>query len=179
MVKTINLIPIEMAVPPKAVKISKILTKISTAGIILFILSLIGIAASFYYFNNKYQTVTSDYVRLKNNVLALEDSEQKLVLAKDRLAKISEIKKLNVLGPEVEKTKHVLDALLQNAESSVSDISIEPQKVELTFVSKTPSSLGDVLRSLTTLGLYRNIVITSITYSATSGYSSSMILNNE
>lgn len=177
--KQINLIPNELAVSPKYVRVAKEINKVSVFGMSVFAFFLTLFLVFFYYYSSVLKKTNADVVKLKANIASLEDSEQHLILAKDRLAKISAVKKLNFTDTEIVKVKAVLDELNKVEPQDETSVALSNQKVEVNFKVKSSDNLANALRLVGSLGLYKSIFIPNISSNADFGYNVNMDLNNE
>lgn len=177
--KKINLIPTEMAVPARAVKLAALVSKISIVLVILLILISLGFAVSVFFLSQESAKVANSVDALKLKISELEQNEQKLVLAKDRIEKITIVKKASSVNDEVTKYKAFSNLLLTATGSTVSEANISSKGTEVVVVSTDSSSLASLLRPLAELSNYKNIVISSLGYSSATGFLSSLMLSSE
>jgi hypothetical protein len=179
MEKRINLIPLEMAVPARAVKLAKLLNKLSVVGIVVFIVSVVTVISLLVFYSFELKNVTIATNQLKSRVVELEKNEQKLYLAKNRIEKIAEVRKLQSVAQELVKFQGLTRNMALYPDSTYSEIIISPAKSELTVFSKSSIALSEVLKLITDLVGYKNIVLSSLGFSPTSGYTSSFVFNNK
>lgn len=179
MKRQINLIPEEMSVPAKVVTLAKTLNKISTVGTILLILTIIGLIAGMVYFNVERGKTTTNIASLKQQIVDLERSEQKLILAKDKLSKIAYIKNSDSIDTELSNFIEFENSV-SGASSAISftEINIDPTKTEVSFAASDSGSLSSTLEKISTLAKYKKIVMTSLGFNATSGYVVSLVFND-
>ena len=181
--KPINLIPSDMVVPAKTLRLAATLNKISTIGTILLVTIILGLISGLFYYNFQYKKTLSNIESLKSKVQSLERSEQKLVLAKDRLTKIAAVKKLDSVDDELKSFKNFESLVLTNPGSIFTEISIDSDKTETSIVSATSSSLSNVMKSLNDLSEnkltnYKHIIMSSLGFNSSSGYLVSLIFKN-
>lgn len=178
MEKRINLIPLEMAVPARAVKLAKLLNKFSVVGAILLIISVVVVISLLVFYSFELKNTNSKVSQLKSRVVELEKNEQKLYLAKDRIEKITEVRKLQAVDDELLKFEELTKNIALYPDTSYSEISINPTKSELTLLSKTSVSFSDVLKLILGLTGYKNMILSSLGFTPASGYTSNFIFNN-
>lgn len=174
--KQINLIPNEMTVPAKAVRLSSLLYKISMIGVIILVLSVTLLISGLVYYNIQYKQVTSNLTTLRSQIVALEKNEQKLILAKDRLSKILAIKKIDSVDDELTNFETFESFISSN--SAFTDISIDSNKTETSLSFKNSSELVTALNFISSLKEYKKVVLSSLNYGVNSGYLISLIFNN-
>lgn len=174
----INLIPSEMAVPASAVKVAKLLNKISIVAVILLIVISISIAGFFYYYSTEVTKQNSRITTLKNNIEALIRNEQKLVLAKDRLSKISVVQKAKSVGDEVSRFKKFSESLSSSG-SVITEANLSSKGTEVTILSQNSESLELVLKPLSRQTDYKTIVLSSLGFNSGTGFVSTINLETE
>lgn len=176
--KRINLIPFEMAVPARAVRITKIINKVSTVAALLLIIFIFVVGSLIFYFTFENKKLTQNIGALKLGISALEQNEQKLVLAKDRLAKIAVVRLEKNVYEEVSKYQIFSNIISSSQGSSVTEASITPKGTEVTVVSKDSFSLSEVLTPLSKTIDYKRIILSYLAFNSGSGYISSILLEN-
>lgn len=168
--KKINLIPIEMAVPARAVKIAKILNKISTATIILLILAIVVIGSLFFYYSTQNTKINRNINASKTKITNLEKSEQKLVLAKDRLIKIEVVQKAKSLSDEIKRYQKFASVVSASVGSTISEADLNSKGTEVTILSQSSDSLAYIISPLSKLIDYSKIILASLEYNPSSGF---------
>lgn len=174
MEKKINLIPIELAISPKTVKLTKLLNKITLIGLITLFLSIVTIVSIFVYFRLQSTKISESIADLKAQIIALESSEQKLVITKDRISKIAQIESFPSAKDNIEKFKSIEDLINTVPDSNLNEASIQSSKTELSFLSKTSSSLSQLLGPIVNFSNYKSMILTSLGFSSTLGFVSEM-----
>lgn len=177
MQKRINLIPLEMAVPARAVKLARLLSKISIVGTILLIISTIYVILAIVIYSVEYKKVVTSIESKKIKIVSLEKSEQKLFLAKDRTEKIVQVINLASAHKEIDKFRAFSDQMTTNPDSSFTEVSINTKKTELSISSKNSNSLTEVLKLASSIPGYKNIVLSSFGFSPATGFLSNLIFN--
>lgn len=177
--KTINFIPSEMAVPAKSVKLAKVLNKMSIVGVILLILTTVLAIFFFVLFSIELKKVDSSIIALKNEVSSLEKTEQKLILVKDKLGKISYVQSLDSAENEIIEFQKLNDIVNSASDSSLTEINIDLNKTEVSLTSANSDSLSSVLGLFSTIKDYGKIILTSLGLNQTSGFLSSLIFESK
>lgn len=167
-----------MTVPTKTVKIVKLLNKISIIGTIVLILLVVVLISGLVYFNIEYKKSVSNTNILKDKIITLEKSEQKLILAKDKLSKIAYIKKIDSVDDELTSFIELKSLVSSPSASTSTEVTINPVKTELSLTFPDSLTLGNTLQLLPTLNKYKRIVLSSLGYSKSSGFLISLILEN-
>ncbi len=175
--KKINLIPADLAVSPKTVKLTNLLSKVTIIGASFLFISLIAAVSVFVYFKLQSTKVSESIDNLKTQIIALESSEQKLVITKDRLNKIALVEKLPSVKEDIVKFKDVSNVVNFAPDSSLVEANIQTTKTEFSVASKSTDSLSSFLAPLTKLTTYKNMILSSLGYSSTSGFITDVIIN--
>lgn len=168
--KRINLIPNELSVPSKVVRLVGVLNKASTIVLIFLVLIVITAISMSLFFSYKLKAINGEVEVLKKRVVDLQKSEQKLVLAKDRISKIVQIQKDKSAEEMVFKFKSLSDQLSLDQELGVSEVKISKDEVEASFLTKNSQSVTNVLSFLKKSDIYKNVILSSFGFNATSGY---------
>lgn len=170
MKKQINLIPHDLAVPLKTTKLGNYLNRISTIGAIVFISIVVILIAGLTYFNFKYKGIVEEVETLKGKILNLENSEQKLVLSKDRLSKISTIRKDDAIDTEFSNFEKFYNIMISIPGTTFSDIVMTPKQTDATVKFQDSAALNSAIAAVYTLTDYKGITLTSLGYNQGSGY---------
>lgn len=176
--KKINLVPADLRVSPKTLKYASFLYKISTVLAIFLIMAAIGLAGAFLYFSSRVKTITQEVDNLKQEVVSLEGSEQKLILTKDRLARINEIKALSSAEEGLTKFQEIKNYIASSDEARIADVSINKDKVEGSVFSKSSSTLGSFLASVANSNIFKSVVLSSLGYNKVSGYAVGLLFSS-
>lgn len=165
-----------MAVPPKTVKLLKTLNKISTVGTILLITMVIILISILVYFKIDSDKVNADIKSLKISITELESSEQKLILAKDRLDKIAIIKSLPSVREDIINFKNINSLISTASGSALLEATIDESKTQLSITSVDSNSLASILAPLSNLTYLKNMILTSLGFGQTSGFISDILI---
>ena len=173
--RQINLIPSEMTVPTRIVNLSKLIYKVSIIGTIALILIVITLISSLVYFNIQYRNSIANTNILKTKIADLEKSEQKLVLAKDKLSKIVYIKSINSVDNELINFQDFKNSISNSSGTTFTEISIDPIKTETSLVFQNTEDLSNTLGMIQKLTKYKSIILSSLGFNLSSGYLISLV----
>ncbi|MEK7100394.1 MAG: hypothetical protein AAB872_01125 [Patescibacteria group bacterium] len=173
--RQINLIPSEMTVPTRIVNLSKLIYKVSIIGTIALILIVITLISSLVYFNIQYRNSIANTNILKTKIADLEKSEQKLVLAKDKLSKIVYIKSINSVDNELINFQDFKNSISSPSGITFTEISIDPIKTETSLVFQNTEDLSNTLGIIQKLTKYKSIILSSLGFNLSSGYLISLV----
>lgn len=176
--RKINLIPQDLAVPSKTVKLAVVINKITTTIFILVVLVVFVFGGLIYYFSNENNKLIQQTESLKSKVVSLSANEQKMVLAKDRLAKISTIEKEKNVENEVARFKTFSDFVFASPDMNLSEANLTTKGSETSLLAKNSSALSSFMTSLQNLKEYKNIVISSLSFNPNLGFLLTISLEN-
>lgn len=165
----INLLPIELSPSRGSYKVATTLKKVSygLAGFFLFI-ALLGVIF-IVYLTAQINTSVNNQNALKQRIQALEGTEQKIFLIKDRTDKI---KSANSYLLNVDSPFEQINKSLGSLPSTVSVNSIEINTTESKFSVLSTDSLGmaSFLNSIVASGVYKGLTLTGFIFSPDRGY---------
>lgn len=168
--KDINLIPSEMAVPARAVKFAKVISKVSIISSIVLLLVILGLGSYYIYLSLEDKKITQSVNGLKNRISALSQNEQKLILAKDRLSKITSVKKAKSANNEVTNYQKFINQISGSGEFQITEANLTTKGTEITLVSQNSSNLTGILKALDEIKGYQRVIISSLAYNQGSGF---------
>ena len=129
------------------------------------------------YYNLSYKNSVVNVDILKKKVADLEKSEQKLVLAKDKLSKIAYIKSINSVDDELTNFQNFKDSISSSSNTTFTEISIDPVKTETSLVFNNTNDLSSALETLQKTTKYKSIILSSLGFNLSSGYLISLIFH--
>lgn len=164
----INLLPTDLSPKSSIARASQIIKNVSIVGLVLVITFAVGIIA--------YLTINSFQIRnsktqqdqLKVGIKSLEQTEQRLVLTKDRLKYAEEVKGKETAVGALEDLNILVSRLPEGV--NIKETQILATKTELSFVVKSSSALTQVLAYLVATDYYEKIKLTSFAFNISSGY---------
>ncbi len=168
-----------MAVPAKSIKIAKILNKLSLVGAILLTLSVIVAISSFLFFSSELKKIDVQVGSLKDEISLLEKSEQKLILVKDKLGKVAYVTSLPSAEQDINLFKELNGITSDSSGSVLTEISIIPNKIEVSLSSGDSTALSSALRSFVNLKDYIKITLSSLGFKPSSGFLSNLVFESK
>ena len=164
----INLLPTELRPKGQILKASKILKKISLVALLVFIVFGVLVFGSLMFLSSSVKTSQADQNELKARVRALEQTEQGLVLVKDRLKKIT---KVTSLPNALDETRILGDVASVFEEGIVfKKAHAVADKINIVVVLNSSSDLAKFITSLVNSQKYKTIKIIKLDFSAARGY---------
>lgn len=166
--------PVDLNLLPEDFKLNKnlagFLKTAKALGVILtviFIFFCSGMAAFFIYSRVSLGNIQTETEKLKNQVKALEASEQQLILLKDRISKITSAR----LTPNAYKNVDGVSSLLENTSViSMSGANITPTKANLSLDIYSNDDLSEFLQNVRSSTFLKSADLSSFSYSV-NGYS--------
>jgi cell division protein FtsL len=164
----INLLPTDLSPKSSLAKISLIIKNTSIVGLVLVVVSAVGVIAFLVITSFQIRNSNTEQDQLKAGIKSLEQTEQRLVLTKDRLTHADK-----VLGKETSvgsiEDLNLLFSTLPDA-VVIREAQIAPTKTELSLIAQNSFALTRVLASLVATDYYENIKLTSFAFNINSGY---------
>lgn len=134
--------------------------------IVLFITFVVAISALLVINLLQLGTIQRRQETLRSEVLNLEQSEQSLVLIRDRLSKAK-----NILDQEnVYEKVNILRPILSSSSVTISDLNLDSNQIELTVQAVSSETVGSFTRQLLAIEEFGKISITDFVFSPSSGY---------
>lgn len=172
----INLLPKDLTPKEGVVKVSDLIKKIVTIGFTGLLISLLAFIGLYYYINEKIKEAQVRQEAIMIEISALEQTEVRLVLVKDRIQKSESILSIDTAEDEAVSLSSLLEILPVGSEIGSTVLS----QSETTLVIDLPSSktLSELLARLMSSGIYSTITITSLGYNQLTGYSVALRLTS-
>ncbi len=164
----LNLIPQELLISKSLNGILKTLRALNVILSVAFLIFAVGVGAFFIISKYSLTSVEKTLDQLKTQVLAQQSSEQRLILLKDRLAKISMVHKLPSVLDSITKVNSVIADL--SGASLISEMDIGSNKIDLSMTIESNDDLTRLMTNIKNTKLFKTIVLSSFGYSPLSGY---------
>jgi len=173
----LNLLPENLQVSKGLDKTLKTIKALGVISVVAFAVFCLVVIALFIITNMTLTSTQASVNQLKTQVKAMETSEQQLILLKDRLAKITAIK----VTPNASKNIVNVNSLFTNVSpvSVMSLASINPSKVDLSFLIRSNEDLSVFMQDIKGTTLFNSVGLTSMTYSPAGGFSVDVSLENK
>ena len=167
--KKINLLPKDLTVSKDVQDVAVKLTQFSYFAIFIFILTIAIGASAFFYFSNKLKNLTTTQNTLTSNIQGLQETEEQIILTKDKVAKIKSILDARTNEQTFKKHKTVVDNLPETI--SVTESEIDSSNSEISFDAKDCRDLVSFMSSLLAQSNTLNIVMGNLSFNPFQGYS--------
>jgi len=170
----LNLLPKDLTPKQGVVRVVGFIKKIDMIGFSVLIAILVILIGLYLYINSKVEESQTRQENLKIEIAALEQTEVRLVLVKDRLKKADDILSVNTAKDEVTNLKSLTNILPEGAEITKSNLT--QVNTTLTITVANSGSLSKLLALLVSSGIYREVKLNSLNYNQLTGYSLSLEL---
>lgn len=173
----LNLLPSEYGKLGTTGKILRSLRALGVISFALFFVFALGTSAFFIISTITLNGLKNDIDSLKSQVTAEQTSEQQIVLLKDRVGKIKTI----LAAPDATKNLSLISPYISSlsASSKVSDISIDPSKVNLALNFVNNTDLSNFLSAISKDSQFGSVRMTSFTFNDATGYSLEILAVNK
>ncbi len=164
----INLLPTELLPSAGFLKTARALRGILTAGFGAFVVAALGLVAFFSVNALTLRSSTARQAELTNSIKSFEQTEQGLVLVKDRLAKVTEVEGKENADNEIDS----LSTLFTQVPTGVSltEAVVSKDELDTTFVIGNSSVLGQFMASLIATEGFVKIDLLSFSFNPSVGY---------
>jgi hypothetical protein len=164
----VNLLPKELKPKKQIVRISKVLTNISLISLLVFIISAITVTAIYFVVSGRLTSSKESHEDLITQIKALEETEQKIVLIKDRLEKVSNTKAQASAGDQVDVLEDVLG--ISDGIADISGSSLSEDNVVMPISVDGSLNLTRFLSGILVTGGFKRIEMTSFDLNSEVGY---------
>lgn len=173
----LNLLPENLQVSKGLTDLLKTARALSVISVVAFLIFASGVGGFFIFEKTNYDSTRTNVEFLKKQVKDQEASEQQLVLLKDRLAKIASIRGNPNASKNIENINTLFNNLSPN--TTVNQANISPTKVDINLVIKSNDDLTTFIQNMKNTKLFNLVDMTSLGYSANSGFSAVVTLSNK
>jgi Tfp pilus assembly protein PilN len=170
----INLLTTDLAPKASVVKASGAIKKLTTLGIIALVVSLCVSIGLFLTFNNQLRTSSARTSQLGESIRALEQTEQRLVLIKDRLSLAKEAQLRGGSVQELLAIQKVVDSFPEGIR--VQKFKIEKDIISASITAQNSTALTQMLAILVSTEGYTNVELSALTFVPSTGFSTNFIL---
>jgi len=167
MKRPINLLPEEYGDRSKSRVSSLLVSRINKILAIVAAVLLILIGAVFVYENILLRRELDRNKFLKQDIVAREDSEQKLILVKDRLEKINEVYNYET-KVDVQKVLTIINKL--PVDVNVTGINISEKTLKLSLVASNSLVFAKTLGATLSKEIFETVDLTSFSFQPDIGY---------
>lgn len=171
----VNLLPPEYSVSGPLSKALKTLRTLNVILLAAFIIFATGLGGYILFSVFQQRSLNEQEAQLKAQVTAQQQSEQQLVLMKDRLGKIQTLKTVSGAEENLEKIDPLVASI--TGDNLLTELEVDSRKIDLSVLIRTNSQLSAFLGSLRSQEVFNTIVLSSFGFNPASGYLVSLNLN--
>lgn len=164
----VNLLPKELRPRKYIVRISKVLTNISLIALLVFIISAITVTSVYFLISSRLRTTQEKHEELITQIKALEETEQKIVLIKDRLEKVNEMRSKPAASEKIDILEDVLN--ISDGIAAVNGSNLTESDANLLISVDGSLNLTKLLSGLLIAGGFDRIEMLSFNFNSNHGY---------
>ncbi|MCH7641080.1 hypothetical protein IID22_02715 [Patescibacteria group bacterium] len=173
---TINLLPKDLTPKESFVKLASTLKRASIIGFIALIVLALALLGGFAVLSRQLTTSSDDQSSLKSKIVALETTEQRLVLLQDRLERIDHDLAIDTASDEIEQLEKLTDLLPEGV--TLQEVNLSPTSSTVAISTANSKTLSQFLAILLGSNIYAKVTLNSLSFNYLSGYSASLTLTN-
>lgn len=164
----INLLPVDAATREEVEQSVKVIRNLLYAGAFLIIIFSTLAGGYLYFLSDKLKKTTEDISSLRSNIKALEPTEQRVFLTKDRIQKSRQV--LSASGGE--EYVDTLARLVGDLPDSIvlETVELEKGKTQASFITSSSDDMGLLLDLLKNNDYFGSITLESFDYNPLLGY---------
>ncbi len=171
----INLLPQELKPSGYAIKASKKLRQFAILSIVVLVIAAIGFTVVSAYLSIQTKRIATNEDKLKRDIKNLEQTEQKLVLIKDRLSGVEKIISNKSAQEEVAVLKSIIEKNPQNVKILGAKLDTKEIIISLGFEN---SSYISTFYSLLLNSNFKSIALESFNFNPKTGYTVDISISN-
>lgn len=164
----INLLPTELLPSAGLTRTAKLLRSVLTVGFGIFVVAVLGLVGFFSVNALSLRSSNARQEELKTSIKSFEQTEQGLVLVKDRLGKVKEVEAKDNADNEVAALSGLFGSL--PAGVSLTEAVIAKDELDTTFVVGDSAVLGQFMAGLITTEGFSRIELLSFSFNPNVGY---------
>ena len=164
----VNLLPKELKPKRYIVKISKILTNVALIALLVFVISAVVVTGVFFVVSSRLSSSQEKHEELSTQIKALQETEQKIVLIKDRLEKINTMRSKASASDNID----ILDDVIKISEGTaiINGASLSDVNANVQVVVDSSLNLTKFLSGVFMSGGFKKIEMLSFEFKKEEGY---------
>ena len=165
----INLLPQDLKPKGYVVTVAKTLRKVALVALVFFIFGGSILFGVFIFFNQRIRSSESKQEEVKTEIKAQEKTEQRLILLKDRIDKISNVQGISNANSKVS----VLDEVHQLFTEGITpkEVNLKDDEALVKVYASSLTNLSNFITQITHSGRFKTINLISFEFSPEFGYS--------
>jgi Tfp pilus assembly protein PilN len=174
MAVNLNLLPQDLAVGSSLNRIIRIIRAINVISIVAFIIFAVGVGAFYAVSSVRLNSLTSENKASISQIKERQTTEQRLILLKDRIAKIKLAYSSDSIAKSIDLVSPLLSQLPEDA--SVTEMNLDANKITISILFKSSSEISNFLEKIYSSKDLTGVTLTSFGFNPTTGYLVSMNL---
>lgn len=164
----VNLLPQELKPTGYILKVSKIMRRIVIIGLVVFFVFFAAYGALVYGIGSRTKVIKASQTSLESKIKTLQDTEQRLVLIKDRLTKISQVSMYQNISKEIKLLEEINSSIPSGVE--ISKVDILPGTIKLSLTAADSNLIKNAILTLNNPDQFVTFEIIALRYKGSSGY---------
>lgn len=173
----INLLPSDLGPKASVLRLAVLLKRIIAAGLTIFCVFSALTIAYVVFLDLQVKKVNTESEVLKKSIKALEETEQKLFLVKDRLTLIKGLTGEQAWEGDLATFERILGGASQGV--ILTQVSAVPNKIEVSGNSLSSRALADFWAEILVNPGYKTVNLTSFSFNPSAGYSFELGVSNK
>lgn len=169
----INLLPPDLTPNRKVVELANTVKKVSAVGYLVTIMLMAVGAGAFLILSQQLQTSRAKQEELKRQIYSLQQTEQRLILVKDRLAKVKGIWGKDSNTEEIETFQELIPLFPEGYE--IRSVVFSEEQSQTAFVLPNSRAVVEFFAKIVSSGLYSKIQLQN--FSLNKDYTYGMQMN--
>lgn len=165
----LNLLPQGSAVPPSLGKALKLIRTLGIVALCLFLFFVLGVSGFLVFSSIKLQGLTAQSEDLKAKIKSQETTEQKMVLLKDRLGKITKVKSTPSIQKNLDNAGLLTDKIPEG--TILTELNIDQKKTDISLIFNSSVNLNTFLNSARSNSYFKRATLTAFSFNPQTGYS--------
>lgn len=164
----INLLPTDISPKSPTKRLAETVKRIAIYASILLIVLLAGVGGYILYLSSQISNSVERQGELQASIESLEQTEQRLVILKDRLQKAGSVLSENTATPALDSFEQL--SLNLPPAARLTEATIDREKSEVSYLVGSSSEITQLMAGVFSIDAYDEIRLTSFGFSPTSGY---------
>lgn len=171
----INLLPTDFGPNPAVTKLSAQLRRFAAGIFFLILLTVAGSFAGYVYLGSRINDRELVSQNLTTSIEALESSEQKIILLKDRASKASQVLAAANAHEQIDLVEVLVDMLPQNAR--IGETVVFTDKISAAVSLENAQDVSQLINVIDASQAYSLVALESLVYNENSGYEVHLVLH--
>lgn len=174
---SINLLPLDLAPTGSIAKTVHTLKKINVALLVIFLIGGIIIGSILLITSIQIRQIAVSNDKLTVNIKSLEKTEQRLVLAKDRIDKAATILNKDSVSNQIQNLQGFYSQLPEDV--VVGEVEVSEKGTGISILTTNSLSLSRLLATIVSLNIYKRIELVSFNYNPSLGFITGLHLSGK